>query len=108
MKAEPGQEHVSTTVCRDRHGTSKWMFGVLTGLMSVLMAGITYSVNSAHEAMRTANATATMLESHVATEAEMRRLIVERLDDLKQDLRDNRALLNEILTSGKGQRERDG
>ena len=102
MEAEKEQQYVTTMICQDRHSTSKWMFGILTGLMSVFMVGISYSVNSAHEALKKNNVTSTTLESHVTAEVEMRRLIKERLDEIKQDVRDNRTLLDEILRNGKG------
>ena len=103
-RAETPTRYVSQQICRDRHATTTWMFGILVGLMAVFLTGTLFAINSANHAVQEVNAVSTTVESHMAAQAEVKRHLIRQLDEIKADLRENRALLNEIL-KGNGARK---
>jgi uncharacterized membrane protein len=101
MSDEAQPEYVTMEGCRDRRATTKWTLGVLLGLVAVFLTGVVYAISNANNAARETDDVSTRLESHVATQKEMERHLVERLDEIRADVRENRTLLHEILRNGK-------
>lgn len=100
-ESERKRQFVTQQTCRDRHATTTWMFGILVGLMTVFLTGTIYAITSANHAVHKVSTVSTTLESHMAAQAEVKRHLMRRLDEIKADLREHRALLNEILKNGK-------
>jgi hypothetical protein len=88
---------VTDRACRDRHSTTKWILGVLVALVGVFLAAVLYAVSAANDAVQRANEVSTTLESHVAVQAQTERHLFERLDEIRSDVRENRALLQQLL-----------
>ena len=88
---------VTDRACRDRHSTTTWILGLLVALVGVFLAAVLYAVSAANEAVQRVNEVSTALESHVAVQGRTERHWGERLDEIRNDVRENRALLQQLL-----------
>ena len=88
---------VTDRACHDRHSTTKWILGVLVALVGVFLAAALYAASAANDAVQRTNDVSTMLESHMAVQAQTERYLMERLEEIRSDVRENRALLQQLL-----------
>lgn len=101
MNKETKPQYVTADMCQDRHGATKWILGVLLGLVAVFLTGAIYAITCANNAIEKANRVSATVETHVATQAEMERHVVQRLEEIKGDVREQRVMLQELLKNNK-------
>jgi len=95
------QEYVRAEACDERHSATSWILKLLVGLGGVFLAIALYAIGFANQAATRAADISTAMEAHIAAQTETERHLVQRLDEIKQELRDNRMLLEELLRNGK-------